>query len=57
MAVVGAVLTAAVLPGWSAGEQTASFDGERLTVRNLIGKIEVESHRGSGFEVVVSPSG
>ena len=38
-------------------EQTRSFDSDRLTVRNLIGKVTVEGHGGSGFEVTVNVQG
>lgn len=43
----------AVAPASAAGKETRTFSSNRLEVRNLIGEVRVEGHRGSGFEVEV----
>ena len=54
----GAVLALlAVAPASAAGKETRTFSSNRLEVRNLIGEVRVESHRGSGFEVEVDFQG
>jgi hypothetical protein len=52
------VLAALVaLPAAAGMQETLSFDSDRLHVKSLIGQITVESHSGSGFEVVVDTQG
>jgi hypothetical protein len=52
-----AVLALVAVPAQAALEESRSFASDRLKVRNLIGEITVEGHRGSGFEVEVRVSG
>jgi hypothetical protein len=42
---------------WSASGLERSIEAERLVVRNLIGRVEVEGSSGSAFEVVVVVQG
>lgn len=57
--IVGAAALAAIiaLPAAAGISETVSFDGDRLQVRSLIGSVQVESHSGSSFEVVVESRG
>lgn len=51
------VLALSATTAAAAIEQTASFPGDRLSVRNLIGEVRVEAGGGAGFEVVVRVDG
>ena len=54
--ICGALVALVALSGLAVAEERATFGGDRLTVRSLIGEVRVESG-GSQFEVVVRPQG
>ena len=54
---LGVVLALLAAPAGAALEEMKTFSTDRLTVRNLIGEIQVEGHRGANFEVQVRISG
>ncbi|MCP3981091.1 MAG: DUF4097 domain-containing protein [bacterium] len=54
MLLLGGSLASVALAGPS---ETRTIDGDRLTVRNLIGEVRIEGGGGSDFEVVVETNG
>ncbi len=48
-----ALFALATVPATAAVEENASFNTDRLTVRNLIGEVRIEGHGGSDFDVSV----
>jgi hypothetical protein len=51
------LLGAGLYPAWAEFQERRSFGADTLTVRNLIGEIQVRGHGGSSFEVRVNVKG
>ena len=54
---LGVVCIAAAIPAVAGFEQNFEINSDELVINNLIGKIEIEGHNGSGFEVTVEVDG
>lgn len=51
------VAALAAAPVWAGFQETKSFDSSHFTLNNLIGKVEVRGHSGSGFQLRVNVQG